>query len=158
MRPTRRPTVCLGILVLTGALALGGCGDDAEAPAAESSSEASTTTEAPHHHESESTDNPSPSASEQPDDDEVVVQITVKDGSVDPAGEQVDVTVGQTVVLEVDSDAADELHVHSAPEEQEFDVKAADDQQFKFVAEQPGQFEVELHESELLVVQLVVQP
>ena len=157
MQQARRRAACLGI-VLTGALVLGGCGDDSDAPAASPSQEEPTKTKAQHHHSTESSSEPSASATQKPDDDEVIVPITIQSGSVDPAGEQVDVTVGQTVVLDVDSDAADELHVHSAPEEQEFDVKAADDQQFQFVAEQPGQFDVELHESDVLVVQLVVQP
>lgn len=91
-------------------------------------------------------------------DDVVVVDIVIADGAVTPTGRQVDVTVGQDVRLQVDSDAPDELHVHSAPEEQTFEVAVAAGQTFEFTTEQPGQFDVELHESGTLVAQLVVQP
>ncbi|CAN5794274.1 hypothetical protein BH20ACT6_BH20ACT6_16000 [soil metagenome] len=91
-------------------------------------------------------------------DDAVVVDIVVAGGDVTPAGKQVEVRVGQRVELRVDSDAADELHVHSAPEEQEFEVRAAANQTFELVPEQPGQFDIELHQSGTLVAQLVARP
>ncbi len=88
----------------------------------------------------------------------VVVDITIANGQVNPDAADVDVAVGEQVQLRVDSDAVDELHVHSAPEEQEFEVAAAEGQTFEFVAEQPGQFDVELHSSDTLVARLVVRP
>ena len=92
------------------------------------------------------------------DDRAVELEIDIEAGRVTPTAEQVGASVGDTIEVEVDSDAADELHVHTAPEEQEFAVKARDDQQFTFTVEQPGQFDVELHESDTLVAQLVVRP
>jgi len=67
--------------------------------------------------------------------------------------------VGQPIELRVDSDVADELHVHSEPE-QEFEVEAdpGTDQVFTFSVDLPGQVEVELHELEATIVELVVQP
>ena len=93
----------------------------------------------------------------QPDDDAVVLDITIADGEVTPAGETVDAKVGQQIELRVDSDAEDELHVHSNPEH-EFEVKAADGQDFTFTIEQPGQVEIETHETGVVVAELVVTP
>lgn len=47
-----------------------------------------------------------------------VVAITITGGKVSPIGEQVDVSVGQTVVLDITADTAGEIHVHSTPEQQ----------------------------------------
>jgi len=91
--------------------------------------------------------------------DAVVIDITIADGEVSPNGDAVDASVGQPIELRVDSDVADELHVHSEPE-QEFEVEAnpGTDQVFTFSVDLPGQVEVELHELEATIVELVVQP
>ncbi len=141
-------------------VALGGCGDD-DSPSADPA-DTSTTTDEP---TTEPTDEPSGGETDDGSGDgnddravEVEVEIEIEDGRVTPTAEQVEVNVGEVVVFEVDSDAPQELHIHSAPEEQTFAVKATDDQNFKLTVEQPGQFDVELHESGTLVAQLVVRP
>jgi len=139
-------------------VALGGCGDD-DSPSADPA-DTSTTTDEP---TTEPTDEPSGGETDDGsgdgnDDRAVEVEIEIEDGRVTPTAEQVEVNVGEVVVFEVDSDAPQELHIHSAPEEQTFAVKATDDQNFKLTVEQPGQFDVELHESGTLVAQLVVRP
>jgi len=53
--------------------------------------------------------------------------------------------VGQPIVFEVDSDAADQLHVHSHPEH-EFTVEPKPGQSFQFTFDVPGNVDVELHE------------
>jgi hypothetical protein len=88
----------------------------------------------------------------------VTVAISIAGGEVDPAGKQVEATVGQTVVLVVDSDAAEELHVHSAPDDHEFAIEPGQNQTFRFPVEQPGQFDIETHDTGVLVAQLVVRP
>ncbi len=151
----RRPATWLALLA---ALALGaaGCGDGGDEGGSEgddADSSATTTTtpdesEHPSHH-SETT--------EEPDDDAVVLDITIANGDVSPAGTTVEAKVGQPIELRVDSDAADELHVHSNPEH-EFEVKPADGQVFTFTVQQPGQVEIETHETGVVVAELVVTP
>ena len=89
----------------------------------------------------------------------VVVEITITGGQVSPVGEEVEASVGQPIELRVDSDTADELHVHSEPE-QEFEVEAepGTDQVFTFTVDVPGQAEIESHETGVTIVTLVVQP
>ena len=94
-----------------------------------------------------------------PPDEPVVVEITIEGGEVSPVGEEVEARVGQPIELRVTSETADELHVHSDPEE-EFDVEPDPiaDQVFTFTVEIPGQVEVESHEAGVTIVTLVVQP
>ena len=101
-------------------------------------------------------DDSSPPADETSGSDEpVVLDVTIADGKVTPAGEQLDAAVGQEIEVHVDSDAADELHVHSSPEH-EFEIEPADDQVFTFSIDQPGQVEIETHETDTVVAELVV--
>jgi len=143
------------------AVGIGGCGDD-ESPSADPA-DTSTTTDEP------TTEPPIDDPTSEPTDDgdgdgdgnddrAVEVEIEIEDGRVTPTAEQVEASVGDTTVFEVDSDVPEELHIHSAPEEKTFVIKAADDQSFRLTVEQPGQFDVELHESGTLVAQLVVRP
>ena len=85
----------------------------------------------------------------------VVIDIRIADGEVTPAGEQVDVAVGQEIRVRVDSDATDGLHVHSVPEH-EYEIEAANNQVFTFSIDEPGQVEVETHETETVVAEIVV--
>lgn len=135
---SRRVAAATLALLLPAVLGLSSCGDD------------EPRTSQPTTKQSEP-DKPEP-------DNAVVVDIVVADGEVTPAGKQVEVRVGQRVELRVDSDVADELHVHSAPAEKLFEISAGDDQRFQLVPQQPGQFDVEVHSSGTLVAQLVVRP
>jgi len=101
---------------------------------------------------------PSTPKSNQSNDGSVTLEIVLAGDEVTPTGKQVEVRVGQRVQLRVDSDVTDELHVHSAPAEQLFEISADDDQRFQLVPQQPGQFDVEVHSSGTLVAQLVVRP
>lgn len=87
--------------------------------------------------------------------DPVVLDVTIADGVVRPAGEKLEAEVGQDIELRIDSDASDSLHVHSSPE-QEYDVEPGDDQVFTFSVDTPGQVEVESHETETVVAMIVV--
>jgi len=144
------------VLSIVTAFALVGCGDEATEAADAASPTASAPTTTTHSRPGAS---PEPSATtERPDQDTVEVEIEIEDGEVSPAGAQVDAAVGDEVQLQVDSDTLEELHVHSAPTEHDYAVRAKSDQEFSFTVEQPGQFDVELHESGVLVAQLVVRP
>ncbi len=93
------------------------------------------------------------------DNDPVVVDIRIADGEVRPQGEEVGAWVDQPIELRVDSDIADEIHVHSEPEH-EFEVEAdpGTDQVFTFSVEIPSQVEVESHGTETTILKLVVTP
>jgi len=85
----------------------------------------------------------------------VVIDVTIADGHVHPSGETVEADVGQEIEVRVDSDAADVLHVHSSPEH-EYTIKPTEDQVFRFAIDNPGQVEIEAHETETLVAEVVV--
>lgn len=85
----------------------------------------------------------------------VLITITEQNGTIDPSGDSVKVEQGQDITLRVSSDAEDEIHVHSEPEH-EFAVKAEDDQEFTFSIDEPGTYEVESHELEVVIVKLQV--
>jgi hypothetical protein len=83
------------------------------------------------------------------------ITVAIAGRQVTPPPGRIDVTKGQTVRITVTSDVADEAHVHG------FD-KAASLQPgtpatIEFVADESGLFEVETHESELQLFQLVVR-
>ncbi len=88
----------------------------------------------------------------------VDIHVKIANGQVTPAGERVDVTVGQTIRVIVNSDAADELHVHSSPDH-EFEIPAgAHGKVYKFTLDKPGVVEVELHKLDEVVVSLAARP
>jgi hypothetical protein len=64
---------------------------------------------------------------------------------VTPTNKPLTASVGQPIVFRVNSDVADQLHVHSQPEH-DFTVAPGQGQQFEFTVRVPGTVEVELHE------------
>ena len=117
---------------------------------------------------SESTDtaNTSPSASnvspsdmtdQQRPPDRMTIDITIEGGNVTPTNEQLQGKVNEPIVLRVNSDAADEVHVHSVPEHT-FKVEPKDGQQFQFSVDVPGNVEIELHELNRVVATVQIQP
>jgi hypothetical protein len=87
--------------------------------------------------------------------DPVTVEVTIEGDRVEPAGDRVDVAPGQPVEFVVDADAAGEMHVHSTPEQTiEF---GAGTSEHTVTVDRPGVVEVELHDPELVVVQLEVR-
>ena len=88
--------------------------------------------------------------------DQVVIDVTIAGGNVTPTNKQVQAKVKQPIVVHVDSDVADQLHVHSEPEHM-FDIKAAKDQTFTFTVDVPGKVDVELHHLDKTVATIAVQ-
>lgn len=123
----RMPTRLLVAVSAAGVLTLSGCGGD---------------------------DSSEPQS---PDDGAVEVQVEIEDGSTTPAGKRIEVESGQTIRLSVDSDMADELHLHAEPE-QSFDVQPAEDQVFEFSIDTPGVYALESHETGSQVISIQVQP
>jgi hypothetical protein len=86
-----------------------------------------------------------------------VIEVTVDKGVATPTNAETQAVAGQPIVLQVTSDAADSLHVHSVPEHV-FDVAAAPDQRFEFTVDIPGRVAVELHDLHVTVVTIEVRP
>jgi hypothetical protein len=86
----------------------------------------------------------------------VIIEITESGGHITPDdGRVVKVTVGQEVQLNVSSDVADEIHVHSEPEH-EYEVAAGEDASFSFTIDSPGVYPIESHGLEITLVKLQV--
>ncbi len=86
----------------------------------------------------------------------LVVDVTIKGGEVTPTNEQLQAKVGDPVVVTVDSDAADQLHVHSNPEHT-FDIEPKSGQSFQFTVTVPGKVDVELHQLNRTIASIAVQ-
>ncbi|MCG5447614.1 hypothetical protein [Micromonospora hortensis] len=153
--PNTRTAATLAAATL-GALLLAGCGQDDEpsvatpspAPTSVAPSGATPTASTP-----TATGTPSASASTDAVDKQITVTIAKK--RVDPPTGRVTVSKGQMVRITVTSDVADELHVHG------YDLgarlPAGTPGSVEFRADKTGLFEVETHESELVLFQLVVR-
>ncbi|WP_415975886.1 hypothetical protein [Rhodococcus sp. 077-4] len=85
------------------------------------------------------------------------LDVTIAGGEVTPVDRRVEGKVGEEIVLTVNSDAVDEIHVHSVPE-YSFPVAVGDDQQFRFTVDVPGSVDVELHEIDVTVATVLVRP
>jgi hypothetical protein len=74
-----------------------------------------------------------------------------------PRSRQGNAHVGQPITVHVNSDATDELHVHSTPDK-EFAISPTANQTFNFTIDSPGKIEVELHHLDQTVVTIDVTP
>lgn len=88
-------------------------------------------------------------------DDTTTVDIAIEGGEVTPAPGRTEVHKGRTVRLRVRSDRDDVLHVHGYDKEAR--LPAGRTATVTFTADRTGLFEVETHESDLLLTQLVVR-
>jgi hypothetical protein len=142
-------------LTATAALALSACGGDEPAPESESTPNTSPT----------ASDSPSPSTSKKPKRpketsppasvDEVMVDVTITGNDVTPVAQQVELAVGETLLLEINADRAGELHVHSTPEQfANFEAGAS---KLDFTFDKPGSVDIEEHDSGALIVRVLVQ-
>ncbi|WP_443056250.1 hypothetical protein [Streptomyces sp. NBC_00239] len=83
------------------------------------------------------------------------VTVTVHDGRVTPAPGRISLTRGQRVALLVTSDQADTLHVHGY--DKELALPAGEPATLVLTVDRTGLFEVETHESGLVLTQLLVR-
>lgn len=147
-----RRSVVSGVTLAATALLLAGCGTTATTSQSESSSMPAASTEPSSAAEPSANEpaSPAPPAG-------TVVDITLANGTVTPTNGRVDAAVGEPIVLNVSSDAADQLHVHSVPEHT-FQVEPRPDQRFEFAVDVPGQVAIELHDLNRTVVTIQVRP
>lgn len=92
---------------------------------------------------------------EDPNGNVQTVAVRIEGGDVQPPPDRVKVVLGQRVRIVVESDVADEIHVHGY--ELEAEVTPTEPAAIEFVADEPGLFEVETHETGTLLFQLQVQ-
>lgn len=83
------------------------------------------------------------------------VDIALADGKVDPAPGRIELKKGQRLELSVVSDKADTLHIHGY--DRKVELPAGQRITYSFVADRTGLFEVETHDSDLLLTQLAVR-
>jgi hypothetical protein len=161
MRSTLTRGAATAVLPALGILVLAGCGGgdsgngsstpSPSAPVSTPTSTLPTNTPTPG---SPNTSSPSNTADPSGEQADVTIDVTVANGKVNPSGATIKVKAGQTVLVKVISDAADELHIHGYDKELELSPgKAAS---VKFTANMKGTFEVETHKSGKLVAKLVV--
>ena len=75
----------------------------------------------------------------------LTVDITIADGTVDPDQEEIEVPVGQAVLLKVKSDVDDELHAHMGLDGYAITVRAGQQSTGGFRLRSLGSFVVESH-------------
>jgi hypothetical protein len=99
---------------------------------------------------------PSDMSNEQAPPARQIVDVTIKDGKVTPTNEQLKAGVKEQIVIRINSDAVDELHVHSTPDHS-FNVEARPVQSFQFTVDVPGEVDVELHKLNQTIATIQVQ-
>jgi plastocyanin len=140
--PTTRRQLPRGLALVAG-VTLAGCGGAASSSAqGASSSPASTTASAP-------------ASSDSAGGCGVGEKITVTGSKVSPPPSTIDVKAGCEVTLTVTADRTSEVHVHVI--ELEKPVTAGQPATIVFTPTQPGVYEVELHDPDLLLVKLAVR-
>ena len=82
----------------------------------------------------------------------LTVDVTIAGGNVTPNGQKLDVAVGQPVVLNVTSDAPDEIHAHTGGDGFALDVQPGTQATGTLTLTSPGRFEVESHHLKKVIV------
>ena len=143
---TTTPTIFKTMTALAAAaLITAGCGGSTGSDTATSTSGgAPASTDAP-----QMSDQQAPPA-------RVVIDVTIKGGEVTPTNAQLNSKTHEPIVMQVNSDAADQLHVHSTPEHT-FDVQPKNGQSFQFTVDVPGKVDIELYQLNRTVATVTVQ-
>lgn len=87
----------------------------------------------------------------------LTVNVTIKGGVITPTNASLQARVSEPILIRVDSDSADELHVHSTPDHS-FEIEPKSGQTFQFTVNVPGKVDVELHKLKKTVATISVQP
>jgi hypothetical protein len=140
------------VVTIVPALALAGCGGDDETSSTTTTTTETTDTTTETTETTETTDTTTTEPPAGPTTVRVVVEGGVPKGGI--VRESVD--KGDTVVLVVTSDVADEVHLHGYDLSR--DVAAGGTARIRFKANIPGRFEVELEERRVPIAELTVNP
>jgi hypothetical protein len=103
-----------------------------------------------------STVSPSDMSNEQAPPTRLIIDVDINGGNVTPTNQQLQAGIKEQILIRVNSDAADELHVHSTPEHK-FNVEAKPMQTFQFTVDVPGKVDVELHHLNKTIATITVQ-
>lgn len=138
------------VIVVASALTLvtagcGGSGDSQKSDGATGSATPSVTTV-----------NPSDMTNPQQAPSRLLIDVTIKGGEVTLTNKQLQGKAGEPIVVRVNSDVADELHVHSNPEHS-FKIEPRSGQQFQFTVDVPGTVDIELHQLNRTIASVQVQ-
>jgi plastocyanin len=143
-------------------LTLAGCGSDSPSGSQAATTPAATTTQAAGAEPTWTAGNPtraaddSSPAAQRPDAQQAkTITVRIADRKVSPKPGRISVARGETVRLVVTSDVADEIHVHSY--DRELRLTPRKPATLQFTADKPGLFEVETHETKLILFQLLVR-
>lgn len=101
-------------------------------------------------------DPPGSSTTSSSSDDVRTMEITVTGTTVDPPPAQVDLGVGETLRLVVTADAGSEIHAHGFGDI-EVPVTPGEPTTLELTGEEPGVYEVELHDPDLQLLQVAVR-
>ncbi|MEU4452694.1 hypothetical protein AB0F44_15280 [Nocardioides sp. NPDC023903] len=138
-------------MALTLVLALAACGsaDEDTAPPTEPTGATSSATP------SAATSSAAPaSPTTESTDLGPLLTVTIDGDQISPNAEEIDLGTGDKLLVEVQSDRAGELHVHSAPEQ--FVQFAAGTTDGEIVVNTPGTVEVEDHDTSAVVALIEV--
>ena len=97
----------------------------------------------------------SPSSTPAPTPTGLVIDVTVQGDQVSPQAEVVEADIDKPITLQIQSDRAGEMHVHSSPEQYVDFGPGSTTAQITF--ENPGAIDVEEHDTGALVLKLLVQ-
>ena len=100
--------------------------------------------------------NPSQMQNNQAAPDQLDIDVMIQGGTVTTTNEQLQASVKEPIVVHVNSDVADELHVHSSPDHT-FKIDAKPNQAFQFTVDVPGKVDIELHHLNKTIATVQVQ-
>ena len=154
LKQMSRSTSTIRGALICGAVTLGlllnGCSATAE-PQNTASPSAVSTPSAPSSSAAESPTWVPPSSPALSSDHPLTINIVIAKGKTIPNGVKYDMRVGQKVILNVTSDADDEIHAHTGGAGYEMQVQAGTPAKGSFTVDSPGSFEVESHHLDKII-------
>jgi hypothetical protein len=149
LRPDTIPALSLAVTVL-----LAGCSSENTADPISKPTGSQTSAVTPSVAGSPPSTSPTATPTKPPTDSPLL-SVTIDGEEVLPNAQEIDLSVGEPLLIEIESDRAGELHVHSSPEQ--FIEFAAGTADAKLVIKTPGQIEVEDHQTRAVVALLTVR-
>jgi hypothetical protein len=142
----------ISLLLLTGAVALAGCGGGSKSSAPTTSTVAPATTTVP---STTTTTTATTTTKTQTTAGPVTIRVLIKGGKPVGGIQRATVKKGQKVAVVVHSDVADEVHVHGYDLHK--DVDAGGTVRIEFPATITGVFEAELEDRKLQIIEFTVK-
>ncbi|GAC1410052.1 MAG: hypothetical protein NVS4B6_32140 [Mycobacterium sp.] len=103
-----------------------------------------------------STVSPSDMSNPQAPPNQLVIDVSIAGGKVNPTNQQLKAALHEPIIVRINSDAEDELHVHSTPDHK-FKVEPKSGQSFQFTVDVPGKVDVELRKADKIIATIAVQ-